>query len=81
MRQEAVEQYARALKAGQKYYKEAVTRGENPYPPVLDEILKNVPVTGYVELGVVEVPLDRVAGTVSAGRGAALAGNFMPLLP
>ena len=81
MRQEAVEQYARALKAGQKYYKEAVTRGENPYPPVLDEILKNVPVAGYVELGVVNVPLDRVAGTVSAGRGAALAGNFMPLLP
>ena len=28
MRQEAVEQYARALKAGQKYYKDAVTRGE-----------------------------------------------------
>ncbi len=81
MRQESVEQYAAALKAGQKYYKDAVSRGEYPYPPALDDILKNVPVTGYAELGLVDIPMDRVAGTVSVGRVAALAGNLMPLLP
>ena len=81
MRQESVEQYAAALKAGQKYYKDAVSRGEYPYPPALDDILKNVPVAGYAELGLVDIPMDRVAGTVSAGRVAALAGNLMPLLP
>ena len=81
MRQESVEQYAAALKAGQKYYKDAVSRGEYPYPPALDDILKNVPVAGYAELGLVDIPMNRVAGTVSVGRVAALAGNLMPLLP
>ena len=58
-----------------------MSRGEYPYPPALDDILKNVPVAGYAELGLVDIPMDRVAGTVSAGRVAALAGNLMPLLP
>ena len=37
--QEAVAQYTKALKLGQKYYKTAMSRGDYPYPPVLDELL------------------------------------------
>ena len=40
MRSEAVEQYNHALKAGQKYYKNAVLHGEYPYPLVLDDIVQ-----------------------------------------
>ena len=36
---------------------------------------------GYTELGLVNIPADRIVGTRSAGRVAAMAGNFMPLLP
>ena len=80
MRAEAVEQYNLALKAGQKYCKNAVLRGKYPYPLVLDDIVQESAVAGYADLGLVHVPADRFVGTRSAGRTAALAGNFMPLL-
>ena len=80
MRSEAVEQYNVALKAGQKYYKNAVLHGEYPYPLVLDDIVQESDIAGYADLGVISVPTERFVGTKSAGRIAALAGNFMPLL-
>lgn len=81
MSAEAFEQYSRALKAGQKYYRGAVATGSFPYPTVLDDLTAGVPLAGNRELGTMNVPADLIAGTKSAGRAAALAGNFMPLLP
>ena len=49
---EAQQYYAAALKAGQKCYREAVLKGEYPYPQVLDEILDEHLAAGRVELGV-----------------------------
>ena len=37
-RQEALEQYGKALKRGRKTYRDCVLRGRYPYPQVLDEI-------------------------------------------
>ena len=81
MRPETVEQYAKALKAGQKYYRTAMARGGYPYLPVLDELLDESSISARVELGIISIPLSLVTGTKSAGRTTALAGNFMPLLP
>ena len=80
MKQEAVLQYNAALKAGQKYYKNAAARGRYPYPLVLQDMLQESAVAGYADLGILEVPVDAVVGTRYAGRREALAGNFMPLL-
>lgn len=80
MDQEAILQYASALKAGQRYYKEAVAAGESPYPAVLDELVDEAGLAGRVNLGLTDIPIDLIVGTRSAGRTAALAGNFMPLL-
>lgn len=80
MSQAALEQYAKALKSGQKYYKTAESRGEDPYPAVLDNLLEDRPILRQEELGLVNVPADLIVGTKTAGRMAALAGNFMPLL-
>ena len=79
-RQEAVAQYNAAYKLGQKYYKAALNRGSYPYPQVLDELLNENQSAGRMELGLVDIPSDLIVGTVSAGRRAAFAGNFMPLL-
>lgn len=79
-RQEAVYQYNAAYKMGQKYYKNAVSRGEHPFPPVLDDILDESTVSGRVSLGVVNVPSELIVGVKSAGRVSALAANFMPIL-
>ena len=79
-RQESITQYNNALKQGQKYYKAAISRGGHPFPVVLDEILDESNVSGRVNLGVINVPSELIVGVKSAGRTAALAGNFMPLL-
>ena len=39
-RQEAIQQFRQALKAGQKCYRECVHRGRYPYPQVLEERLR-----------------------------------------
>ena len=79
-RQEAVAQYALALKRGQKYYKNALAKGSYPYPQVLEEILDERFSAGRMELGLVNIPAERIVGTKNVGRRAAFAGNFMPLL-
>ena len=78
---EASQQYEAALRAGQKYYNDALRRSLYPYPLVLDEILDERTIAGRVDLGIVNIPSELVIGTKSAGRVAALAGNFMPILP
>ena len=77
----AIQQYEAALKAGQKYYHDAIRHSQYPYPLVLDEILDEHTIVGRAELGVVNIPSELIIGTKSAGRIAALAGNFMPILP
>lgn len=79
-RQEAREEYAAALKAGQKTYKELTSRDQYPYLPVLDEMLEgNVPETRR-NLGILEVPSDLFEGTRTLGRRNAFAAGFLPLL-
>ena len=78
---EAMDQYKRALKQGQKDYRADVLRGRYPYPQVLDEILVESMCAGRVDLGLIEIPINQIVGTKSAGRKSAFASSFMPLLP
>lgn len=77
---EAVEAYRAAHKKALKTYKEDVDRGRWPYPQVLDDLLDGKNVAGRVELGVMNLPTERIVGTVSAGRRSAFSRDFMPLL-
>ena len=77
---EAREEYIRAQKLGLKEHKELMTRGQNPEPAVLDEILKDSPMLSAVNVGLVDVPAGRIVGTKSAGRTGAFTGNFLPIL-
>ncbi len=77
--QEASEEYRSATRLAQKEYKELVTNGKDPYPAVLDDILPDgIDVTQ--DIGVVEIPTDRILGTKSAGRITAFTASFRPLL-
>ncbi len=74
------EYYKDALRLGQKEYKAALLREESGTLPALDDILSGVKTAGTVDLGLVQIPADRIAGTKSPGRVAAFAPNFMPIL-
>ena len=75
-----ITEYSIALKRGQKAYRQDIAEGRQPYLKVLDEILEINPTAGETDLGLVEIPMDRIAGTKTAGRTRAFASNFMPLL-
>ena len=77
---EAFEEYRKALKAGQREYKELIAADQEPYPQVLDELLPScgTEVTQYV--GLVEIPTERIVGTKTAGRISAFTASFAPLL-
>jgi len=74
------QEYSQALKLGEKAYRNAVARGEYPYLPALDDILARVNVQMEEKLGLVDIPMDQIVGTKTAGRQNAFAVNFMPLM-
>ena len=80
MIQAATEEYLLALKKGQKVYRERLMAGLPPYPAVLDEILPPDSPTVTKELGILEIPAERIIGTKSAGRITAFNAEFQPLL-
>lgn len=75
-----LEEYRKARQLGQKEAKLCQTRGGSPYLPVLDEILAEETTCGEMDLGLVNVPMELIVGTRSAGRSKALSRSFMPLM-
>lgn len=79
-RQEALSQYIHARKMAQKYYKACTVRGQYPYTAVLNEVFTDNAAAGRVNVGLIDIPMELIVGTTTAGRRTAFAGNFMPLL-
>ncbi|MGM9550405.1 MAG: BMP family ABC transporter substrate-binding protein [Faecousia sp.] len=78
--QTATDEYILALRQGQKEYRELVMADRDPYPAVLDEILPENNTDSVVDVGLVEIPSERIIGTKSAGRITAFTASFHPLL-
>ncbi|MDE7312274.1 MAG: BMP family ABC transporter substrate-binding protein [Eubacterium sp.] len=76
----SLEAYQAANKRAEKAYRSAMNKGEYPYLSALDDFLPYERIAGEKYIGVVEIPLDLVAGTKTAGRQNSFAHNFMPLL-
>lgn len=79
-RTQVAEEYALALKEGQKEYRECMQKGLDPNPAVLDDILGKDAAEGYVNVGLVEIPMHRIVGTKTAGRVSAFTPKFRPIL-
>lgn len=75
-----LDEYARALKQGQREVAELAARGRATGPAVLDELLPENNADVVQDLGVIEIPSERIIGTKSAGRIAAFSPSFRPLL-
>ncbi len=76
----ALYDYVGALRRGRRQYQASVSKGEYPYLPVLDAILSYTDIVSEVNLGIMDIPLEKVVGTKTEGRTSAFASNFMPLL-
>ena len=78
-RTEAVEEYAKALKLGQKEVRERKAAGLDPHPQVLAQNARDA-ADSSVYVGLVEIPADRIVGTKTEGRVSAFSASFYPLL-
>lgn len=76
----ASDDYSKAYKAGKKDYQARMMRGQLPTLEVLDDILPSRGSYSEVPLGLVQIPMEQIAGTKTGGRSNAFAGNFMPIL-
>ena len=80
MMQMAIDEYALALRRGLKESRELSALGKRSHPLVLDEILpENFP-GAVVDVGLLEIPAERIIGVKSAGRITAFSASFRPLL-
>ena len=77
---EAETEYAKALKQGQKELNISKAKDLPLYPPVLDEILGARAMDTSTYIGTMDIPVDRILGTKSAGRQSAFSASFSPLL-
>ncbi len=73
-------EYLKAKKLGEKACKKAEADGEYPYLPALDGLLKDRGRTVEKPLGIQNIPIPLVFGTLTRGRQQAFARNYMPLL-
>lgn len=72
--------YQKALKIAEKTYKTCVAKGNYPYLPVLEDMLSHEKPGFQIRLGLVDIPIELIAGTYTAGRTNAFSRDFMPLL-
>ena len=79
-RSEAMEDYLKALKQGQKEVRECQLRGRPANPEVLHQVVGDLAADSSVQVGLVEIPAHRIIGTKTAGRISAFSPGFMPLL-
>ena len=78
--QTAMDEYSQALRLGQKEYRELLAAGKEPHPAILDEILPELATESVYNVGLVDIPTDRIVGTKTAGRTTAFTATFRPLL-
>lgn len=76
---EAKEEYLAALRRAQKEYKELTAAKKDPYPAVLDDLLDDNAANVVQDIGLVEIPAERIIGTRSAGRITTFSASFLPL--
>ena len=62
------EEYNKARKKAQKMYRSRLSRGNYPYLPALDDMVSFAEIASETDLGLMEISLDAVVGTRTAGR-------------
>ena len=74
------EEYIKARRLAHKEIRELKISGNKTEPEVLDHILDNNVTATVVDVGTVNIPIERIVGTKTAGRITAFSPSFLPLL-
>lgn len=72
--------YSKALRMGLREHKHCMAAGAPAYVQVLDEEFPESSGAQQQNIGLLEVPIELIVGTKTAGRQYALSPSFLPLL-
>ena len=75
-----IDEYIKALKAGEKEYKARLAAGEYPYLTSFDDVCPENSTLNQRHIGLEEIPIELIAGTKTRARQNSFAPGFMPLL-
>lgn len=75
-----IEDYSKAKKRGLAECRKAISEGRYPYLLSLDSIVPHAVALPQEPLGIKEIPLSMIAGTVTDGRTNSFSCGFMPIL-
>ena len=75
-----LEDYYRAKKQGDREWRKAASEGRYPYLPALDDMVEDIASLNEVPVGLIEIPIEMIAGTKTAGRQNAFSAGYMPIL-
>ena len=76
----SMENYIAARKEGLRQLHALESRGQDPFLPVLAELVPALNKLTQVPLGLVQIGLDQIKGTATKGRTSAFTRGFLPLL-
>jgi basic membrane protein A and related proteins len=74
------EHFEEARRLAIREYNRSVSSGQIGYLPSLEGILKDTEIVAQVDLGLIEIPLNKLIGTYTHLRSLSFARNFMPLI-
>ena len=75
-----IEDYIKAKKLGDRAYRRAVSHGEYPFLPALEDMVENLDSLSEEKIGVLDIPFSQIAGTKTKGRQNAFSRGFYPVL-
>ncbi len=78
-RSEARAAYESARKQARTQFFSAITQGRSGHLPTLDSILRNAEIASEIDLGLVDIPIRKIIGTITHSRSLSFSENFRPL--
>ena len=76
----AISHYQEARRRGLRDRSRSISKGQSGNLPFIEDVIKNIDTISEVDLGIVEIPLNKIIGTYSHVRSLSFSHNFMPLL-
>lgn len=76
---EARDQYAEARRKARLKYARAVSQGQGGHLPALEGALEHTYIAAEQQVGLEEVPLHKIVGTVTHSRARSFSPGFLPL--
>jgi len=73
-------EYDKANRLAKKDFLANVSKGEEGYLPCLEDIIHNVEIIKEENLGLIDIPLERIKGTYYHSRSVSFSTNFYPLM-